>query len=128
MAFLFNQQKLVLMKPSTNLMVQTLEKSFVLVQFFSWILNSNAPDKIFILRKKDLDAKIVENNFDYFFKLQQLKVCSESEPSLWLHESLDARIYPFMEGDRDQLEKFREVFVGEPSNVLKRKAFVDEPF
>ena len=43
-----------------------------------------------------------------------------------LHKSTDAKFYPFTEGDKDQLEKFREDVVGGPSIVFKREAVVDE--
>ena len=44
-----------------------------------------------------------------------------------LHESTDAKFYPFTEEERDLLEKFRGV-VGGPSIVFTRKAVVDESF
>ena len=45
-----------------------------------------------------------------------------------LHESTDAKMYPFTEGDKDLLQKIREDVVGDPSIVLTRKAVVDETF
>ena len=45
--------------------------------------------------------------------------------NICLHKSTDAKFYPFMEGDKDLLEKIREV-VGGPSIVFTRKAVVDE--
>ena len=48
--------------------------------------------------------------------------------NICLHKSTDAKFYPFMEGDKDLLEKIREdVGVG-PSIVFTRKAVVDETF
>ena len=44
-----------------------------------------------------------------------------------LHKSTDAKFYPFTEGDKDLLEKFRED-VGGPSIVFTRKAVVNETF
>ena len=48
--------------------------------------------------------------------------------NICLHESTDAKFYPFMEGDKDLLEKIREDVVGGPSIVFPRKALVDENF
>ena len=47
--------------------------------------------------------------------------------NICLHKSTDAKIYPFTEGDKDLLEKFRED-VGGPSIISTRKAVVDETF
>ena len=44
------------------------------------------------------------------------------------HKSTDAKIYPFTEGDKNQLEKIRKNVVGGPSIVFTRKAVVDESF
>ena len=44
-----------------------------------------------------------------------------------LHKSTDAKFYTFTEGDKDLLEKIRDVFGG-PSIVFTRKAVVDETF
>ena len=41
-------------------------------------------------------------------------------------KSADAKLYPFIEGDKDLLEKFREDVVGCPSIVFRRNAVVDE--
>ena len=48
--------------------------------------------------------------------------------NICLHKSTDAKFYPFMEGDRDLLEKIRKDVVGGPSIVFRRKAVVDETF
>ena len=48
--------------------------------------------------------------------------------NICLHKSTDAKFYPFTEGDKDLLEKFREDVVGGPSIVFTRKAVVDEIF
>ena len=48
--------------------------------------------------------------------------------NICLHKSTDAKFYPFTEGDKDLLEKIREVVVGGPSIVFTRKAVVDESF
>ena len=48
--------------------------------------------------------------------------------NICLHKSTDAKFYPFMEGDRDLLEKIREDVVGGPYIVFTRKAVVDETF
>ena len=45
-----------------------------------------------------------------------------------LHKSTDASFYPFIEGDKDLLQKIREGVVGGPSIVFTRKAVVDETF
>ena len=45
-----------------------------------------------------------------------------------LHKSTDAKFYPFTEGDKDLLEKYRENDVGGPSIVFTRKAVADETF
>ena len=45
-----------------------------------------------------------------------------------LHKSTDAKLYPFTEGDKDLLEKFRKDVVGSPSIVFTRKAVADETF
>ena len=42
------------------------------------------------------------------------------------HKSTDAKIYPFIESDKDLLETIREYMVGGPSIVFTRKAVVDE--
>ena len=44
------------------------------------------------------------------------------------HKPTDAKIYPFMEGDKDLLQKIREFVVGGPSIVFTREAVVDENF
>ena len=44
-----------------------------------------------------------------------------------LYKSTDAKFYPFTGGDKDLLEKIRDV-VGGPSIVFTRKAVVDETF
>ena len=48
--------------------------------------------------------------------------------NICLHKSTDAKFYPFMEGDKDLLEKSQEDVVGGPSIVFTRKAVVDETF
>ena len=48
--------------------------------------------------------------------------------NICLHKSTDAKFYPFTEGDKDLLEKIREVVVGGPSIVFTRKAIVEETF
>ena len=48
--------------------------------------------------------------------------------NIHLHKSIDAKFYPFTEGDEDLLEKIREDVVGGPSIVFTRKAVVDETF
>ena len=48
--------------------------------------------------------------------------------NICLHKSTDAKIYPFTEGDKYLLEKFRKDVVGGPANVFTRKAVVDETF
>ena len=48
--------------------------------------------------------------------------------NIGLHKSIDAKIYPFTEGDKDLLEEIREDVVGGPSIVITRKAVVDETF
>ena len=48
--------------------------------------------------------------------------------NICLHESTDAKFYPFTEGDKDILEKNRQDVVGGPSIVFTRKAVVDETF
>ena len=45
-----------------------------------------------------------------------------------LHKSTHAKFYPFTGGDKDILEKTREVVADGPSIVLTRKAVVDETF
>ena len=48
--------------------------------------------------------------------------------NICLHQSTDAKFYPFTEGDQDLLEEIREDVVGGPSIVFLRKAVVDETF
>ena len=48
--------------------------------------------------------------------------------NICLHKSTDAKFYPFVEGNKDLLEKIREDVVGGPSVVFTRKAVVDETF
>ena len=45
-----------------------------------------------------------------------------------LHKSTDAKFYPFMERDKDLLEKNREDVVGGPPIVFTRKTVVEETF
>ena len=45
-----------------------------------------------------------------------------------LHKSTDSKFYPFIESDKDLLEKLREDLVGGPAFVFTRKAVVDETF
>ena len=44
-----------------------------------------------------------------------------------LHKSTEAKFYPFTEGDKNLLEKNRDVVRG-PSIIFTRKAVVDETF
>ena len=46
--------------------------------------------------------------------------------NICLHKSTDAKLYPFAEGDKDLLQKIKEVVVGGPSIVFTREAVVDE--
>ena len=48
--------------------------------------------------------------------------------NICLHKSTDAKLYPFTEGDKDLLKKFREDVVGGTSIVFTHKAVVDETF
>ena len=48
--------------------------------------------------------------------------------NICLHKSTDSKFYPFIESDKDVLEKIREDMVGGPSIVFTRKAVVDETF
>ena len=48
--------------------------------------------------------------------------------NICLHKSTEAKLYPFTEGDKDLLEKFREVVAGGPSIVFTLKPVVDETF
>ena len=48
--------------------------------------------------------------------------------NICLHKSTDTKFYPFTEGDKELLEKIREVVVGGPLIVLTRRAVVDETF
>ena len=48
--------------------------------------------------------------------------------NICLHKYTDAKFYPFTEGDKNLLEKIREIVVGGPSIVFTRKAVVDETF
>ena len=48
--------------------------------------------------------------------------------NICLHNTTDAKFYPFTEGDKELLEEIREDVVGGPSIVLTRKAVVDEAF
>ena len=55
--------------------------------------------------------------------------CTLPNPAnICLHKSTDAKFYPFTEGDKDLLEKFREYVVVGPSIVFTRKAIVDDTF
>ena len=45
-----------------------------------------------------------------------------------LHQSIDAKLYPFKDGDKDLLQKIREDVVGGPFIVFTRRALVDEIF
>ena len=49
-------------------------------------------------------------------------------PNICLHNSTDAKFYPFTEGDKDFREKNREDVVAGPPIVFTRKAVVDETF
>ena len=48
--------------------------------------------------------------------------------NICLHKSTDSKFYPFIESDKDLLEKIRQDMVGGPSIVFTRKAVVDETF
>ena len=45
-----------------------------------------------------------------------------------LHKAIDAKIYPFTEGDKNLLEEIQEDVIGGPSIVFTRKAVVEETF
>ena len=47
--------------------------------------------------------------------------------NICLHSSTDAKFYPFIEHDRDFLNKIREDMVGGPSIVFTRKAIAGKP-
>ena len=47
---------------------------------------------------------------------------------VYLHKSLDSKLYPFTKSDKDLLEKVREDIVGGPSIVFTCKVVVDETF
>ena len=48
--------------------------------------------------------------------------------NICLHKSIDAKFYPFTEGEKGSLEKNREDVVGVPFIVFTRKTVVDETF
>ena len=48
--------------------------------------------------------------------------------NICLYKSTDAKLYPFTEGDKDLVEKFREDVVGGPFNVFTRKTVDEETF
>ena len=46
--------------------------------------------------------------------------------SICLHKSTDYKIWPFFSSHRDLLEKIREVIIGGPSKVFRRKTVANE--
>ena len=48
--------------------------------------------------------------------------------NICLHKTTSTKFYPFIETDKDLLQKIREDMVGGPSTVFTRKAVVDETF
>ena len=58
----------------------------------------------------------------------KLGCTSPNLTNICLHESTDAKSYPFKEGDKSLLERVREDLVGGPSIVFTGKAVVDETF
>ena len=48
--------------------------------------------------------------------------------NICLHKSTDSKFHPFLQSDKDFLEKIGEDLVGRPSNVPTRKSVVDETF
>ena len=72
--------------------------------------------------------KTIEFYYDKDVDLLKLSCTLSNLANTCLYKSTDAKFYPFKEGDKDLLEKFREDVVGGPSIVFTRKAAVDETF
>ena len=72
--------------------------------------------------------KIIVFYHDKDIDMLKLGCTSPNLANICLHKSTDAKFYPFTEGEKDVLEKSREVVVGGPSIVFTRKAVVDETF
>ena len=66
--------------------------------------------------------------FDKYIDMLKLGCTSPNLANICLHKSTDAKFYPFTEGDKKLLEKFRQDYVDGPSIVVTRKAVVDETF
>ena len=72
--------------------------------------------------------KMIAFHHDRDIDMLKLGCTLPNMTNICLHKSTDAKIYPFMEGGKDLLEKNREVVIGSPSIVFKGKAVVDETF
>ena len=72
--------------------------------------------------------KMIAFYLDKDIDLLKLGCILPSLAIICLHKSTDAKFYPFMEGGKDLLKKFRKDVVGGPSIVFTPKTVVDETF
>ena len=92
-----------------------------LKHFERWYNKKNVPTV-------DAMQKMIAFYHDIAIDMLKLGCTLKNLANNCLHESTDAKFYPFTEGDEDLLEKNWQEFVGGPSIVVTRKAVVDESF
>ena len=70
--------------------------------------------------------KLIEFYHNKGIDMLELGCTLPNSANLCLHKSTDSNFYPFIESDKDLLEKIRGDMVGGPSILFTRKAVVDE--
>ena len=74
------------------------------------------------------NAKMIAFYHDKDIDIEKLGCTLPNTANICLHKTTDAKFYPFTEGYKDLLEKFREDVVDGPSMISTCKAVVDETF
>ena len=90
--------------------------------FLRWYNNKDVVPTLEAMRKK------IVFYHDKDIDMLKLGCTLPNLANICLHKPTDAKFYPFMEGDKDLLEKIPENVVGRPFIVFTRKAVVDETF
>ena len=98
------------------------EHMISLKDFLRWYNNKN------IVPTLEAMQKMITLCHNKKFAMLKLGYTLPNLTNIWLHKSIDAKCYPFNEGDKDLLQKIREERVGRPSIVFTRKATVEKTF
>ena len=90
--------------------------------FFQWYNNKD------VVPTLETMQKMIEFYHNKGIDMLKLGCTLPNLVIICLHKATDSKFYPFIESDKDLLEKIREDMVGGPSIVFTRKAVVDEIF